>query len=846
MKINRKILLRIIVSAVVLATAGISTTFLIHKKNSPRDTASHEKLTPNDWMAMQRTYPYQRINPEAVHAATRQVRQMMDEKVRMTTPWVQSGPTNIGGRITDVEIPSDDMNTIYLGASTGGVLKSTDFGQTWTNLFGDVPVVSVGDIAIDPNNSSVLYVGTGEANSSSFSFLGNGMYKSTDAGQTWQHTGLENSAYIARVVVDYSNSQRVFAAACGYLFSYNDQRGIYRTTDGGASWQRVLYLTDSTAGIDILQDPVNPEILYAAMWERTRGLEYRNSFGNTSGIWKSTDGGDTWNEMTNGVPTGNNVGRIGLTIAKSNPDVLYSFYDLPNSEVGVYKTINGGQTWTRTNDGALQGMNSNFGWYFGQIRVNPENENQIYVMGMTFFRSDNGGNSWNDLSYNDIHVDHHALYFDETNNRIIEGNDGGLYYSSTMGNTWIKFYDLPITQFYAIDIDYLKPFRIYGGTQDNNTIRTLSGGVSNWGPILGGDGMYTLVDYTNSSVIYAEYQWGALHRSDDGGFNMNYIAGPMQSDRVNWSAPLAMDPFDPSMLYFGTYRVWKTTDYGNSWTPVSGDLTKGGSNYFHTITTIAVSRINSSVVVAGSGDGKVQVSENGGLNWSDRSSGLPDRWITHVATDPFDLNTIYATLSGFRWDEPLPHVFKSIDLGQTWNDITGNLPEFPVNDIVLDPDVEGRIIVGTDAGMYGTYNSGQTWFWIWNDLPAVPVCAIKVHPVERIIVAGTYGLSTFTASLDDIFTGISPVVTKTTLKLTVTPNPVSAPGHLRFNLPESDDLTIRVAAGNGQTVAVLFNGKLEKGDHDVVLSGLGSVSPGVYFISLEGKKFTASCKAIRI
>jgi photosystem II stability/assembly factor-like uncharacterized protein len=820
--------------------------FFVLTKNESMHHSSHPKMTPNDWMAMQRTYPYQRINPEAVHAATRQVKQIMDNSVRMTTPWVLSGPTNIGGRITDVEIPSDDMNTIYLGAATGGVLKSTDFGQTWNNLFGNVPVVSVGDIAIDPGNSSVLYVGTGEANSSSFSFLGNGMYKSTDAGQSWNHIGLESSAYIARVIVDYSNSQRVFAAACGYLFSYNDQRGIYRSNDGGSSWQRVLYLTDSTAGIDIVQDPVNPVILYAAMWERTRGLEYRNSFGNSSGIWKSTDGGDTWTEMTSGLPTGNNVGRIGLTIAKTNPNVLYAFYDLPNYEVGVYKSADAGQTWTRTNDGALQNMNSNFGWYFGQIRVNPENENQVYVMGVSIFRSDNGGNSWNDLSYNDIHVDHHAMYFDETNNRVIEGNDGGLYYSNTSGDTWVKFYDLPITQFYAIDIDYLKPFRIYGGTQDNNTIRTLSGSISGWGPILGGDGMYTLVDYTNSSVIYAEYQWGVLHRSDDGGFNMNYIAGPMASDRVNWSAPLAMDPFDPSLLYFGTYRMWKTTNQGNNWTPVSGDLTKGGSNYFHTITTIAVSRINSSIVLAGCGDGNVQVSENGGLTWSDRTAGLPDRWITHVATDPFDVNTIYATLSGFRWDEPLPHVFKSTNLGQTWSDISGNLPEFPVNDLVLDPMVEGRIIVGTDAGMYGTYDSGLTWFWIWNDLPAVPVCAIKIHPEERIVVAGTYGLSAYTASIDDIFTGIAHNGTTSNLKITVTPNPLSPGSQLRFCLPESDDLTIRVLAGNGQTVAILFNGKLEKGDHQVMLSGLASVSAGVYFLNLEGKKYSASCKAIRM
>jgi photosystem II stability/assembly factor-like uncharacterized protein len=809
---------------------------------------NHPNMEPNDWMAMQRLYPYDRIRTEAFSSATRQAKFLMDQPPVGNNPWIFTGPDNIGGRITDIESPAGDPSTIYIGAATGGILKTTNLGATWTNLFTGVPVVSVGDIAIDPNNSQVLYCGTGEANSSSFSFLGNGMYKSTDAGASWQHTGLANSAYIGRVIVDYSNSQRVFVAACGNLFTSNDERGVYRTGDGGQSWQRVLYINDSTSAIDLVQHPVNPQILYASMWERIRGLTYRQSFGDGSGIWKSTDGGTTWNELTNGLPTGSNVGRIGIALAKSNPDILYAFYDLPDNEVAVYKTNNAGLSWIRTNDGDLYSMNSNFGWYFGQIRVDPADANRVFVMGVSLFRTDDGGNTWTDLFSWDIHVDHHAMLFDETNNRILEGNDGGLYISDYQGTSWNKINNLPLTQFYAIDIDYQNPERIYGGTQDNNTIRTLTGGISDWDPILGGDGMYTLVDYSDPNTIYAEYQWGNLYRSDDGGFSMNYLAGPMSGDRVNWSAPLVMHPIDPSVLYFGTYRVWKSTDKGNNWQSISNDLTAGINQYFYTITTLAISAVNPSIVVAGSGDGKVHVSVNDGQTWQDISSGLPNRWVTKVATDPFNAQTLYATLSGFRWDEALPHVFKSTDLGSTWTDISGNLPEFPVNDIALDPDLPGRIIVATDAGVYGTTNGGLYWYWIWDGLPAVPVYALKIHAPSRTIVAGTYGLSSYTASLNDLMTGISAQSARTALNLTANPNPFETSTKFTFYLPEQDKILIRAYPINGTSQVVIFSGTLSAGKQEITWSpgkNQGEIPTGVYLVKAEGRRFSAVTKVVR-
>jgi photosystem II stability/assembly factor-like uncharacterized protein len=828
----------------LFALLALFALFALPKSDLPSAAWKKPSLEPNDWLAMQRLYPHGRINPAAFGAAAQQADKLMNDAPAGSNPWTFSGPDNIGGRITDIESPAGNPSTIYVGAATGGILKTTDNGATWTNLFTGVPVISVGDIAIDPNNDQVLFCGTGEANSSSFSFLGNGIYKSTNAGATWQHMGLSNSAYIGRVIVDHSNSQRVFAAACGNLFTANDERGVFRSTDGGNSWQRVLYLNDSTSAIDLVQHPTNPQILYAAMWERVRGLTYRQSFGESSGLWKSMDGGTTWNELTTGLPTGNNVGRIGITIARSNPDILYAFYDLPNSEVGIFKSVNAGQSWIRTNDWSLSGMSSNFGWYFGQIRVSPVNPNQVYVMGVALYYTDDGGNSWTDISTWDIHVDHHAMLFDTTNNRIVEGNDGGLYTSTDDGITWQKINNLPLTQFYAIDIDHQNPERIYGGTQDNNTIRTLNGGTSDWEPILGGDGMYTLVDYTDANTIYAEYQWGNLHRSDDGGFSMNYIAGQMAGDRVNWSAPLAMHPVDPSTLYFGTYRVWKSTDKGNSWQATSDDLTAGIDQYFYTLTTIAVSQVDPSIVIAGSGDGKVHISTNDGQTWQDISAGLPTRWVTKVAADPFDQQTIYATISGFRWDEPLPHVFKSTNLGSAWTDITGNLPEFPVNDIALDPDLPGHIIVGTDAGVYGTTDGGQYWYWIWGNLPAVPVCALKIHPPTRTIVAGTYGLSSYKASLDGLMTGIRPHAEQVAIHITAHPNPVETSTMLNFYLPADDWITINAYRLDGTLVQEIFSGGMQKGRSDIVWN-TGNIPTGVYIINIEGKNHAGKIKIVK-
>jgi len=781
---------------------------------------------PSEWYDYQRIYPQGELSHKNYLSAMKQVAEMQS-KSRSDFTWEFVGPTNIGGRISDIEIHPDHPNTIYVGAASGGIFKTTNEGASWENVFANVPTIGIGDIAIDPDNEDIIYAGTGESNASSNTFMGSGIYKSEDAGSTWNNIGLENSAFIGRIIVDYNNSSRIYAATCGNLFTKNADRGIYRTTDGGTSWEKVLFLTDSTSGIDLVQHPTNPDILYAAMWERFRGKEYRRSFGNSSGIWKTTNGGDNWTELTTGLPTGSDVGRIGITISESNADVLYAIYDKSDYSCEVYKTTDGGTNWTQTNTD-VSGANNYYGWYFGQIRVDPQNENRVFAMGMEFYKSENGGSSW---SYNgDMHVDHHAMEF--TNGKIWCGNDGGLYYSINNGSSWNKVNNMPLTQFYDIALDSANVNRLYGGTQDNNSIRTATGSTDDWEYLLGGDGMYCLVDYTNPNTYYCEYQNGGMYRiENDGGswFDIN-----INDSRTNWSTPYILHPTNANTLYAGTYRIHKSTNKGDNWTAISNDLTKGGTGGYHTITTIDISQLNPNIIITGSADGKVYITENDGGTWTDITDGLPDRWITRVKTDPFDANTIYVTVSGFRWDEHYSHIFKSTDLGDNWTAIDSNLPEIPINTMVLDPDIEGRIFIGTDAGIYMTNNYGTNWEFISADLPNVPVFALEFHHADRKLFAGTYGIGAYKASIPLGFESVNEIDKNNIIELF--PNPIKAGNSLNIrisqNVNSKVDFSVTDISGKQIYNSTINNSYTWKPNN--------KLSKGIYICNfvIEGKKFS--------
>ena len=794
-------------------------------------------LAPADWFYFQRAYPLDTLPRDAVRRAQRQARALQRAFHRQQLHWEPAGPVNIGGRITALAVHPNRPNVVFAGAADGGVLRSDDGGLTWTPIFDTMPSLSIGALAIAPDDPDRLYVGTGEANSSGDSFDGTGLYMSPDGGQTWVHLGLEGTAHIARITIHPQNPDLIFVAAMGTLFSPNPERGLYRSRDGGQTWERVLFVNDTTGCIDVVVHPQDTNIVYAAMWQRIRGPGYRWVAGEGSGIYRSTDGGNTWEELTNGLPTGPDVGRIGLAISASDPDILYAIYaDHPGYFMGLYKTTNGGDSWFRTNDGALSWIYSSYGWFFGNVRVDPTNPNVVYALGIDAYKSMDGGNSWFPIT-NWIHVDQHDLWIDPDDpNHLIIGNDGGVYISTNGGSSWTRSADLPITQFYDITVDFLNPQRLYGGTQDNGTVRTLTGALNDWEIIYWGDGFHVIVDYTNPNIIYAEYQYGGLGKSVDGGYSFfDATAGIDENDRRNWDTPVAMDPVNPQVLYYGTYRVYKTTNGAGYWYPVSGDLTNGpggGNLNFGTLTAIAVSPADPNFVYVGADDGNVWVSTDGGGSWQRISDALPNRWVTDIGLHPTDPGVVYVTFSGYVWDERVPYIFLSTDTGHTWQDVTGNLPMAPVNAVVVDPQNPSWVYVGTDVGVFYSETGGTQWQPLGEGLPTSVVMDLAFHAPTRTLVAGTHGRSMFKLVLPPVEVAERPSGVSGHLALAVS----VSQNHLgvRYTLPGRTLLTLSLWDVTGRRVRVLKRSEEGPGVF-VETFPLPALPSGAYFLRIEAE-----------
>ncbi len=815
------------------------------------------KELPNDWFLAQRVFPQQELNYDLFKKAVKQSQALSLRKSNDSRKWQLAGPTNIGGRISDIELHPSSFDIIYVGAASGGVFKSIDRGENWTPIFDDAVSLSIGDIAIDPNDSQTIYVGTGEANAGggSMTYGGFGIYKSTNAGESWENIGLEKTRYISRIVIDPSNTDKIFVGAMGKLFNKNNERGIYRSTDGGKNWENVLFISDSTGCIDLAINPQSPNIVYAAMWERRRSPYLRNYGGITCGIYRSKDGGNNWTQLTNGLPNDfEKTGRIGLAISNSNPNVIYSIYvDNYGYFKGVYKSENGGDLWFDVTGNLPANIFSSFGWWFGNIRVDPNDPNIIFALGLRLYKSVVGGNTWTEVT-NGVHVDQHGMYIHPQNSNVIYlGNDGGAYISNNGAETWKKWFNLPITQFYTCEVDYLDPDNLYGGTQDNSVIRTITGSTDDWNIISLGDGFYVLVDPTDNNYVYLESQFGYIERSIDGGQSFrdarNGISG---RDRRNWNVPIVFDPTDPSILYTGTHRVYKSVDRAESWFTISDDLSKGNNHYtqgmpyygFATLTTIAVSKSSPQTIYAGTDDGNVAVTFDGGGNWQIISDQLPVRWITRVAVDPDNNLEAYVTLSGYRDDVYLPHVFKTIDGGQNWEDISGNLPEAPVNDIIVDTHEGKRLFVATDVGVYQKEELETDWFKLGDDLPNVPVTDIDLHNPTRMLLAATYGRSLHKISLNEI-TDVNEIAELPEgFKLTQNyPNPFNPTTTIEFNVPKNQNVKLTVYNALGQKVNTIFDEFKAAGNHAVTFDA-GNLNSGVYFYKLQSEDFVESKKMI--
>ncbi len=819
---------------------------------NPQEEAVFGKLMPNDWFFRQRAYPTGIIDG----AAAREAFQFRKEKMAAnkvatrgggtTNPWEFCGPTNVGGRITDIEMASGTPNTIYVAAASGGIFTTQDMGASWVPVFDEAESLSIGDMAIAPTDQSILYVGTGEANAGggSLAYDGNGVYRSDDGGTTWNHLGLSEVGSIGRVMVSNDNPDVCFVGAMGHLFDNNPERGLYRTVDGGSTWDQVLFINDSTGVIDLAIDPLNPNTVYAAAWERVRRVNRRSYGGPSSGIFKSTDGGDTWQELTNGLP--GNVGRIGIALAPSDPSVLYAIYTNTTTSLlqGIYKTTDGGNAWQPVSIAGISDVP--FMWWFGKIFVHPSDPDEVYVASLNMHKSINGGASWQEI-FTDTHVDQHALCFDPANpEHLILGNDGGAYFSTNGGESYVKLNGLPINQFYACEMDFSFPERIYGGLQDNGTHRTLTGSVDDWEHIYWGDGFRVLVDPVDNTYVYAEYQYGNFARSVNGGSSFfDAVAGISNGDRRNWNTPAVFNPEDPSILYLGTNRLYKSINRAVSWSAISPDLTGNppqNNLTFGTITAIDVSPINTDIIYVGTDDGHVQISLNDGVDWTDLSGNLPNRWVTSVVADPDDVDVAYVAFSGYRFGEDLGHIYQTIDQGNTWMDISGDLPDAPINDLIVRP-VFGELYIATDVGVYYSLNGGANWELLGTELPNVVVTDLDFHEPESILLAATYGRGMYKVVLEEPV-GISESVLLETMKATAFPNPFQGRTTIELEVVESQEYAVSVFSSTGKLVRQFDLGLLDVGLHraPIDLSGLPS---GKYDSVVKGNATRASISLLK-
>jgi len=723
--------------------------------------------------------------------------------------WRSIGPANMSGRVVDIEAVESDFRHVLVASASGGVWKSVNAGTTWTPIFDSTGVASIGDIALFQKDPNVIWVGTGEANNRNSVSWGNGIYKSTDGGQTWTNMGLEDTHQIARVVTHPTHRDIVYVCAIGHLWGYSGQRGLFKTTDGGKTWTKLTSgLPDDgkTGCTDLVMDPSNPDVLYAAMYQRLRRPWRFDSGGPNGGIFKSTNGGKSWTKLTNGLPKGE-TGRIGLAVSRSNPKIVMAILehgvqlrpsdpDYNNMNVlgsGVYRSEDGGNSWKYLN------RYNNRPFYYSQIRINPLDDQRVYVLTTRFMESTDGGKTFQQGALG-IENDFHAMWLDPTNkDRYYVGNDKGPSLTHDHGKTFNFFDNMCLAQFCAIGVDMRDPYYIYGGTQDNGSwggpsfARDARGILTDhWWKLHWGDGSHAQIDPTDWRIVYTETENGGLRRYNAQTHqavsirpNPQNIIGydefvsrlpeaPARGSRTlfryNWNSPLLLSPHNPKTLYLGGNYLFKSIDGGDHWQIISPDLTTNdpektreetggltrdvtGAETHCTITGISESPLVPGLIWVVTDDGNVQLTRNGGASWENVRHNIPDvpegMWASSVEASHFDRATAYVTFDGHRSDNFTPWVFKTTDYGKTWTNITNNLPKgHTVWVIREDPKNKNLLFVGTEFGLFISLNGGQSWTPFMNNLPPVAVRDIVIHPRENDLIVATHGRGIWI--LDDI------------------------------------------------------------------------------------------------
>lgn len=729
--------------------------------------------------------------------------------------WRNIGPSSMGGRVVDIEAVESDFATVYVASASGGVFKSVNAGITWTPIFDDYASASIGDIALFQPNPEIVWVGTGEANNRNSVAWGDGIYRSTDGGATFRNMGLKTTHQIARVVTHPTDPNTVYVAAIGHLWGYSGDRGVFKTSDGGTTWVKLAggLPNDGRAGsTELVMDPSNPNVLYTAFYDRLRKPWAFTSGGPNGGIYKSTDAGATWSQLTTGLPAGP-TGRIGMAVSRQNPQILMALVeaeqtnDLARPGSGMYRSENGGSSWTYVN------TYNNRPFYYSQIRINPRNHQRVYVLTTRFMVSDDGGKTLrNGSADEEIHGDFHAMWLDPNDgDRYYIGADKGASLTHDHGQRFVLLDNFAMGQYYRIGVDMRDPYYIYGGLQDNGTFAGPSfsrdsRGILNddaW-KVHWGDGMDVQIDPTDWRKVYSEGENGSFRRynpetrastpSRPSPANIvNYAsvlgsnARGMDMFRYNWSAPLVMSPHDPNTIFLGANHLFKTTDRGSSWRIVSPDLTTNdsattsiksggitpdntGAETHGTITSISQSAVNSGVIWIGTDDGNLQVTRDGGATWSNTRSAVRDvpagTWVDRVEASHFDPATAYAVFDGHRDDRFSTWIFKTADYGRTWTSITANIPEGQVMHVIReDLRNPNLLFAGSEFAVWASLDGGTSWSRFMKGMPTVATQDLVIHPRDNDLVAGTHGRSLFIA--DDI-----------TPLQQLTPAVLAAPAHL--------------------------------------------------------------------
>ena len=691
------------------------------------------------------------------------------------------GPAIISGRVVSFAVNPKNRAEYFAAAASGGLWKTVNAGTTWTPVFDGETSYSVGTVVLDPKNPAVVWLGTGENNAQRSVAWGDGIYKSEDGGKSWKNMGLKKSEHIGRIVIDPRDSKIIYAAAQGPLWSSGGDRGLFKTIDGGKTWKSVLpNVTENTGVTDVVLDPENPDTIYAATWQRRRHVFTYISGGPESAIYKSNDGGESWTKLRSGLPT-DDIGRIGLAIAPDDPAMIYATIEAANQRSGIYRSTDHGSTWERRSNSVAQGM------YYGQISVDPKNSDRVYLPNVIFQVSTDGGRTLRPLGERSKHVDNHVIWVDPNDtNYYIVGCDGGIYDSYDRGATWNFKGNLPLGQFYDVTYDFAKPFyNVYGGTQDNSSwggpsrTRSVSGIVnSDWFQTHGGDGFRSQVDPEDPNVIYAELQYGDIVRFDrrtgeSVGIQPQEGKGE-PPNRWNWDSPIIISPHSHTRLYFASQRLYRSDDRGDTWKPVSEDLTRAldrnklpvmgkvwsadaigkneSTSFYGNIVALAESPKKENVIYVGTDDGLIQVTEDGGQHWTkfDKFPGVPEQtFVARLVASPNTANVVYAAFDNHKNGDYKPYLLRSTDSGKSWTSIASNLPETgPVLAIAEDTVNSNLLFAGTEYGLWFSIDGGKKWVQLKGNFPTIAVRDLVVHPREGDLIAATFGRGIYI--LDDL------------------------------------------------------------------------------------------------